>query len=236
MSQVEFAYQGSELELFEHATVWKGYWSAEIRPYIGAKVLEVGAGIGTNTQMLVQDSGGEWLCLEPDADQCRAIEERIANGGIPKHVGVKCGTLADAEGLGKFDTILYIDVLEHIEHDSAELALAADVLEAGGNIIVLSPAHNSLFSEFDRHVGHWRRYDKAMLREILPSELTIKKQFYLDSVGMLASYANKALLKSSLPTPAQINLWDKVMVRVSKLIDPLLLQSFGKTIIGVYGK
>jgi hypothetical protein len=61
----DFAYEGSELEIFEHAVNWKRYWSSYVRPQLGNSVLEVGAGIGANTPYL-NHGAAEWVCLEPD--------------------------------------------------------------------------------------------------------------------------------------------------------------------------
>lgn len=231
-----FEYQGNELELFENATVWKKYWSSIIAEYIGSGVLEVGAGIGSNTKLLVGERNVSWHCLEPDPGQCEQIKAQIASGGLPPTVKASCGFLSDIDKALTFDTILYLDVLEHIESDRAELEAAAGHLKDRGHLIVLSPAHNSLFSKFDTHVGHWRRYDKSMLSKIVPRSLSVKSMLYLDSMGMAASLANKVLLRSSLPSPGQIDFWDKVLVRGSKVLDPLLLRRFGKTIICVLSK
>src|SRR6185503_3856669 len=120
-----------------------------------------------------------------------------------------------------FDTILYIDVLEHIEDDRRELERAACRLKPGGRIIVLSPAHGWLYSPFDKAIGHCRRYTTTMLRELTPPALRIEKAFYLDSVGLLASSANRLLLKQSMPRPKQLKVWDKLMVPCSRLLDPI---------------
>ena len=65
----EFEYSGTELELFAHATNWKAYWRRMLAPFVRGDVLEVGAGIGTNTPLLRELTTGAWTCLEPDAAQ-----------------------------------------------------------------------------------------------------------------------------------------------------------------------
>ncbi len=59
---------------------------------------------------------------------------------------------------------------------------------------------------------------------------------YLDSIGILASLGNQLFLRRSIPTPGQISLWDGVMVRLSRLVDPLLLYSVGKSVLAVWQK
>ncbi|NIQ14480.1 MAG: methyltransferase type 12, partial [Candidatus Dadabacteria bacterium] len=113
---------------------------------------------------------------------------------------------------GYYDTILYIDVLEHIEDDYNELQSAKKLLSDTGTLIILSPAHQWLFSEFDEAIGHHRRYTKATLLKIIPDELNLINIRYLDSIGLFASLANRVLMRKSIPSMNQIKFWDRVMV------------------------
>ena len=133
-----------------------------------------------------------------------------------------------------FDTILYIDVLEHIEDDAAELARSASHLRTGGHIIVLAPAHQHLYSPFDKAIGHFRRYSKGSLLAAAPPSLAPVEAFYLDAAGMALSLANRMLLRASMPTGGQILFWDRVVVPVSRLIDPVLARSVGKTVVAIW--
>ncbi|MGD0482232.1 MAG: class I SAM-dependent methyltransferase, partial [Terracidiphilus sp.] len=136
----EFRYVGSELKLFAAAWNWKTYWSAQIRPFLKGDTLEVGSGIGSNAQFLDLGGEGRWVCLEPDQD---LAEQLIGNLGetTPRRASeAVCGTLQSLAGQ-QFDTIIYIDVLEHVENDKEELNRAAEHLRDGGHLIVLSPAH-----------------------------------------------------------------------------------------------
>ncbi len=125
-------YVGSELELFSAAHRWKGYFSDLIRPHLGVNVLEVGAGLGGTTKILTRGFSGSWACLEPDAGLAGNIGRAIDAGELPATCRVVTGTLATFSEQERFDSILYIDVLEHIENDAAEAALAASRLIPGG--------------------------------------------------------------------------------------------------------
>lgn len=229
-TDAEYTYEGSELELFAQARNWKAYWLREIAPYIRGRVLEVGAGQGTNTGAFAQLPTVDTVtCLEPDAQLLESLQR------ARPAVDARIGTLDDLDDGQVFDTILYIDVLEHIEDDRGELERAATHLAPGGHLVVLSPAHPWLFTPFDAAIGHYRRYTRQMLEAITPSLLRFEMGFYLDSVGMvLASAANKVLLKQATPTAGQIALWDRVMVPASRLVDPLLQRKIGKTVVGVW--
>ena len=230
-------YIGNELELFSQAKNWKKYWNKKVNPFIGKRVLEVGAGIGANTELLLDQNNGvnEWICIEPDENLANQIIQNI-NPSYKSKVQVKYGFLKDYDCSEKFDTILYIDVIEHINDDLNEINYAKTLLKENGCLIILVPAHNYLYSDFDKAIGHYRRYNKKMLKAVVGSDLKQEKLMYLDSVGMLASTANKLFLKQSYPTLKQIKFWDKFIVNLSLVTDAVLMYSLGKTLIGIWKK
>jgi SAM-dependent methyltransferase len=230
----QFAYVGQELDLFAHAIGWKKYWSSIVKPYLGAEVLEVGAGLGANTPLLFSPTQSKWICLEPDPRLVERLKENCRKLPNSERITIQTGTLAEVPMDGRFDTVLYIDVLEHIQDDAAELELAAKHLKPHGRIIVLSPAWQFLFSPFDKEIGHYRRYSTSSLAAIGPRSLVREKLLLLDSVGMLASLGNRLLLKQSMPTLKQIEFWNNWLLPVSRVLDPLLLFSIGKSVIGIW--
>jgi protein-L-isoaspartate O-methyltransferase len=232
----EFHYVGSELDLFAAATNWKSYWSQRIAPYLHGDILEVGAGIGSNTALLSAKANGRWVCLEPDPGLATQLKENLNGVSDGRRYENICGTLQALSPSDRFDTIIYIDVLEHIEDDVAEIHAAAAHLTPGGRIIVLSPAHQWLFSPFDSSIGHFRRYNRASLRKVSPPDLLLEQLIYLDACGIVTSAANQMFLRQSMPTKAQIGVWDKWVVPVSRVIDPVLGYSLGKSIVGVWRK
>ena len=230
-----FHYLGSELDVFAKASRWKAYWARMINPYLGARVLEVGAGIGSNIQLLSSDRQ-RWVAVEPDEALARRIRETIARDGLNKMCDVRTGTLSSIDRSEQFDTILYIDVLEHIEDDRGELERAADHLARGGFVIVLSPAHQWLYAAFDKALGHIRRYNRKTLLAATPPSLRPEKVIYLDSVGILASLGNRFFLQASAPSEAQVQFWDAWMVPLSVHLDSGFRYKIGKTILGIWQK
>ncbi|MCB1018984.1 MAG: class I SAM-dependent methyltransferase [Bryobacterales bacterium] len=230
----ELKYVGSELELFGKAHNWKSYYGRILGPYLGETVLEVGAGAGLTTPYLITGRQRLWTALEPDPELAARVEEEYEARGYASRSTVICGTLDDAPEGARYSAVLYIDVLEHIEDDRAEVARAAERIEPGGRLIVLGPAHQFLFSEFDDAIGHFRRYTTGMLEALTPPGLQVERSFYLDSAGILASLGNRLLLRSSMPTPAQIQLWDRYLTQISRVLDPLLLRRLGKTAITIW--
>ena len=226
---LEFRYPGSELALFAGALNWKHYLRRQLRPYIRGRVAEVGAGLGSFTRVFAELDYTSWLALEPDRELASQIP-------ASPRVRVSIGTIEDLDRSDRFDLIMYIDVLEHLEDDRAEMRQACEHLASGGHVAVLAPAHNYLFTEFDRAIGHHRRYNKRTLRASAPSALRLRQLRYLDSVGMLASLANRLLLRQSMPTVAQIAFWNRVMVPCSTVMDVLTGYSLGKSVLGIWEK
>jgi SAM-dependent methyltransferase len=148
----------------------------------------------------------------------------------------RLGTLESFDDSETFDTILYMDVLEHIEDDRGEVARAAKHLRPGGHVIALSPAHQWLSTPFDQAIGHCRRYSKATFGALKTDDLEKVCLVYLDSIGFFASLANKLMLKSAMPKPSQIAFWDNVLVRISRVVDPVLGFSAGKSVLAVWRK
>lgn len=230
------SYPGEELLLFEKAVNWKRYFSSLIKPYIGIEVAETGAGLGANTLLLYKKDVKEWLLVEPDNTMAGLLQKKYTSDQLPRNCRVIHGTLASLQQTPQFDTIIYIDVLEHIEQDKAELEMAAGLLRPGGRIIILSPAFQVLFGPFDKAIGHYRRYTKSTLKKIIPASLQKRSLRYLDSTGFMMSMMNRLFLKQKYPTQKQVNFWDRFGIPVSVFMDRLLLFSFGKTILGIWEK
>jgi SAM-dependent methyltransferase len=229
-----YQYVGSELDLFAKASNWKAHFRAQIKPFLGKRVLEVGAGFGGTTRVLAQGEHESWICLEPDPALVRTFEASLAKGELPSFCQAVCGTLADVPTTERFDSILYIDVLEHIEDDACEVGNASSRLVAGGHLVVLCPAHPKLFTPFDKAIGHFRRYNKRMMRRFTSRELEPRRLRYLDSAGLLASLGNALFLRQSIPSERQIRFWDRRLVPISRCSDPLSGYLFGKSILGVW--
>ncbi len=232
----EHRYLGSELDLFAMAFNWKDYVRHEIGQYIKGHVLEVGAGIGETTKALINGHEGSWTCLEPDQSLAERIPITLADNVYRQcHAPqVIVGDIDHPACSRKYDTILYIDVLEHIEKDELEIQKAAQKMNQKGCLIVLAPAHQYLYSPFDAKIGHFRRYHRKRLFALRPMDSNLLRVRYLDSVGCLASLGNKFMLRAGLPTKNQIMMWDRLMVPLSRIFDTILHHKIGKSIYIVW--
>lgn len=222
-------YVGDELDLFALADHWKARLRREISPYLAAPVLEVGAGFGATTAALRPAVAGSWTALEPDPD----LAGRLA-GRTDLDCVARAGDLGSIPAHERFRSILYVDVLEHIADDRTEVSRALQHLEVGGRLIVLSPAHQWLYSPFDAAIGHHRRYHRAGLLGLAPKSATVETARYLDAPGLLLNLGNRLLSRQSLPTRGQILLWDRLFVPLARVIDPLLGYHVGRSLLVVW--
>ena len=234
MPNEPYQYAGKELELFADAANWKKYIAARLEPYLGQSVLEVGAGIGANTEVLCNGLQNKWVCLEPDINMSARLRHRIEAGELPRCCCIFEGLMSDLQPARTYDTILYLDVLEHIEDDLLEVRNASAHLSKGGCLIVLAPAYPWLYSPFDQAIGHFRRYTRESLKATTPHGLKLTRAFYLDLVGVLASSVNLALLRRSMPSRRMVQAWDRCMVPLSRFFDPMVRYSAGRSVVAIW--
>lgn len=229
-SQTKMNYTGNELALFAQALQWKRYWSSLVQPYVTGDVLEVGAGLGANIRYLYRKNIRSWTALEPDQSLLESSR------GILNDLPIQFihGDLCVIERAPIYDTVLYIDVLEHIEQDRAEIVEAMARLRPGGRLIILVPAFMFLYSLYDAAIGHFRRYTRPSLRQIIPSGLSETRLIYLDAPGMALSLSNRLLLRQKEPTIRQILFWDRFIVPLSRMADPVVAYSFGRSLLGIW--
>lgn len=175
----------SQLELTPSLDRWQ---FSLLRPYLGRKLLEIGAGAGRITA-LVAEAGchDELVAVEPSAHFFRLLQ--IGAGKSPKTTLME----TEAEKLlpeyrQHFDSVYSVHVMEHIEHDRQFLETMLALTRPGGNVIIMVPALPFLFSDLDRNIGHYRRYDKKMFRTLVRDlPLEIRHMAYNNFLGVLGS-------------------------------------------------
>jgi 2-polyprenyl-3-methyl-5-hydroxy-6-metoxy-1,4-benzoquinol methylase len=146
-----------------------GAMFSNFAPYVaGAKVFEVGAGIGTFTRMMLGTGAEAVLAMEPEPACARVLEGAFAD---EPRVEVTREALPDAPILsgrqGSFDLVVCNNVLEHIADDARALEVMGSTLKPGGMLSLLVPAHPRLYGSLDDAYGHWRRYERAELGDLL---------------------------------------------------------------------
>ena len=167
-------------------------WSLELlAPHLGSRVLEAGAGTGNLTRHLLDKD--RVVAVEPDTFYTRALERQW---GHLANISVIEGDLEDPrlyEVLDEaFDSVLCVNVLEHLDHPEAALAGFTRVLAPGGKAAILVPAHQWLFSAVDRAIGHHRRFEESELRTMLEEAgFEVANVVEFNRLGVLGWLVNK---------------------------------------------
>jgi SAM-dependent methyltransferase len=224
-------YVGGELPLFLEARNFHRYYLDLFEPWLRGRVLEVGGGLGALTESLLERDVGAITVCEPDVELAARLAERVGC-----RADVVVGGLRDVPpDRGAFDAVLYVDVLEHIEDDQAELVAAVGRLSPGGALLVGGPAHDWLFSSFDAAIGHHRRYDRGRLRALIAGcpTLDLVRFAYFDCLGVLLSLGNRWIGDQRMPSPRQIQFWDRLVLPMSRHLDRLLAHRVGKSFVAV---
>lgn len=209
----------------------------EFHPHLRGRVLEVGAGTGTITRKLVERYPDITItALEPAANMASELESYAA---VHPRVAVHRHTLADvALDEGSFDAVMYLNVLEHIEDERAELQLAAAALRPGGTLLVFGPAHEWLYSDLDYKAGHYRRYRLDHLRSVVTAAgFEILSLRYFDVLGVAPYWLVYTLLRHNDISGSTMWGYDRVVVPTSRLLQRLMPQPpLGKNVILVARK
>src|SRR5918993_1087348 len=202
-------------------------------PYLRGRVLEVGAGLGTITRMLVDRYPDlSVVALEPAANVFADLESYAA---LTPRVAACRQTLAEYEpdpGNG-FDTVVYLNVLEHIADDAQELRLAAEALRPGGALLVFGPALEWLYSELDYRAGHYRRYSLRGLRALATEAgFEVVSARYFDVLGVVPYLVVYRLSRHDDISGSTLWGYDRVVVPLSRLIQRVLRNPpLGKNVI-----
>jgi 2-polyprenyl-3-methyl-5-hydroxy-6-metoxy-1,4-benzoquinol methylase len=195
----------------------------EFEPYLHGRVLEVGAGTGTITRKLAERSSDvSIVALEPADNMFGTLD---AYAAITDGVTAIRGTLAEHVGAwtDPFDSVLYVNVLEHVADDEREIELAADVLRPGGALLVFGPALEALYGDLDHKAGHYRRYSLRRLRAIVEAAgLRIVSLRYFDVLGVLPYLVVYRWLHHTNISGSTIWGYDRVIVPVSRFLQRIV--------------
>jgi hypothetical protein len=132
-----------------HLELWRAYYTNLIRPYLGDEVLEVARASGL--RRLRCAVGTETLGLPRTRPGARMLAARVAKGHLPGCCEVRVGTLSELGQENTFDSVVYVDVLEHVEDDKTEARLAAGRLQEGGALVVQAPSSSGSLPLSTRH-------------------------------------------------------------------------------------
>lgn len=226
-------YFGKDLEAMSFAIKYHEWIMAEFQDYLGNNVAEVGAGIGDFSKLILNTNIETLTAFEPSKNMYPILAAALRNDSRAEAVNDFFG----AEEKGRaFDSVLYVNVLEHIADDCAELVKAYKLLKQGGYLLVFVPALSWLYSDLDKQVGHYRRYSKKGLIEIAQrAGFNLATARYFDIAGIIPWYINFVVLKNSI-TVGSVSLYDNIVVPPMRKIEGLVTPPIGKNILLVAQK
>lgn len=235
MASEKKEYFGKDLEAMSFANNYHRWIVSEFSPYLGANVAEVGAGIGNFSEFLLQAGAQQLSAFEPSSNMYPALKEKFSQ--ISSVDTYNCFFEETSEKfVARFDAVAYVNVLEHIEYDRLALEHAHQMLKQDGHLLIFVPALKFLYSELDRKVGHFRRYTKQELVDVVSlAGFQIDEVKYFDVMGIIPWYIAFVLLKQTT-SGANVSLYDRVVVPIMRRIEGIVTPPIGKNLLLVARK
>jgi len=204
-----------------------------IKNALGKNIIEIGCGIGTIIKLMLKkdnkitgvDINDKYIKFltkyYKNEKNLKFIKSDIIN--LPKKVKGKI-----------FDTVVMVNVLEHIKDDDKALKIVNKLLKKNGKIALMVPAFNMLFGPLDKSVGHFRRYNKNQLKKLLiRNGFIIQDIYYMNFIGFFGWFLNVRLLRKDYTPQTQSYFFDKFFVPIIKRIEKFLKPPFGQSIIAI---
>ena len=191
-------------------------WLVElVRPHLGNRILEVGAGHGTMTARLAEF--GSVLAVEPSERAAGKLQERFAGDD---RVRVCAGTSSQIGSEETFDSAVIVNVLEHISDDVDELRILRTRLDPGGKLVIFVPANPALYSEYDAAIGHHRRYRRSELAtKVAEAGFEIDDLRWVNGPGSVAWFVTARLMGQSSPEGGLARIYDRFVVPIVRRIE-----------------
>lgn len=214
--------QGETLRRMEEADAYNAWLLERAEPYLGRRVLDIGAGIGTFSERLATRSE-RVVALERDPEFLPLLRHRLARFPNVDVLDTDATALDPSTLPTSLDTIVCFNVLEHIREDAEALRALHACLEPGGHLLLLVPAHPLLFGETDRMLEHERRYQKEPLRRLLRAAgFRIEELRHVNPLGALGWLISARVLRRRDIPAGPLRAFNK-LVPVIRVLDAMRL-------------
>ena len=209
-------------------------WQARMaRQELGRRVVEVGCGVGNFTRHLLDRE----LVVALDIEAA-CVEQLKQTLGPPPNIIARQLDVVDPAFINlrehSIDSIVCLNVLEHVGDHLLALRNMAAVLPAGGKAVLIVPAFEALYVPIDTNLGHHRRYSKRTLRDVAAaSGFTVQTLRYMNSVGCLGWWVNARILKRTEQSETQIRTFDRWIVPPLAWLESRIAPPFGQSLFVV---
>lgn len=229
------AYLGRDLEAMAFAENYHRWILDVFAPYLGNRVIEVGAGRGSFSELLLERPLALLALVEPSQDMYQLLAERVhaPNGPRIATHNATFGEVAEQMRVSFApDSVVYVNVLEHIEDDRAELETVYRTLVLGGRVFIFVPAFSWLYGAFDEQVGHHRRYTRRDLEHNCErAGFQVLMSRYFDFPGILPWWIKYRLLQSTALQPGTVRAYDRYVVPVARAFEARVRPPLGKNVL-----
>jgi SAM-dependent methyltransferase len=217
------------LESLEGAENYAAWIYQLVSPWLGEEVLEVGAGHGTMTAALI---GRRRIVAADPSERC--VARLRARFGEDASVEIRQADASAAGAGGPYQSILLVNVLEHIDDDATVLESLGAALRPGGHLVLWVPAHPALYSDFDQRVGHFRRYRSHELSMLVTSAgLQVSELRHVNALGAMAWWLSATILGGTPTTGRKLHLADRGIVPVARWLEQFRPPPFGLSLLCV---
>jgi len=242
LTAAAFSYPGRELEAMAEASNYHRWILGIFEPYLGQHIVEVGAGLGSFSELILEHHRCQTLSLvEPSDGMYEGLVAHARQMNTVTQINTHHATFANAAPLIKSeqvpDSIIYVNVLEHIADDELELNIVCETLSDRGRVFLFVPALSWLYGAFDERVGHIRRYNKLELENKLRrAGFKMVLSTYFDITGIAPWWVKYCLLRSAGMNPGIVKFYDRFIVPAARGIESRFPPPIGKNVIAVAEK
>lgn len=220
----------STLDRLQEASHYAQWVGGLIVPHLRGSVLEIGAGIGTLSDQIAPLADSLHLC-EPHKESFLKLNLKYSEEA---HISVSAHSIEEVHTLGRFDTIIMVNVLEHIDNDHEAINELHRLLNPGGKLILFVPAFQGLYSKFDAQIGHHRRYRSRTLKELFDSRRWhVDTLHYVNAPGFFLWWLGMRVLGMSPATSSLTTLFDRLAVPIIRRVESLVTPPLGQSLFCV---
>ena len=235
MSPAHFIYSGSELDALSEARNYYDWLLRRFSPYVGADVVEIGAGTGTFSEFLLSlPQVRRLVAIEPSENNFPVLAERLASD--PRAITVK-GYLDGSAVPESADSLVAVNVLEHVERDEEFLRHAWETARTSATLLLFVPALPAIFGSLDTAFEHYRRYTGTSLRNRLESTgWHVERLRYMNLPGIIPWFVAGRMLRWTSIGGAEARLYDRFVVPIAAAIEDRINPPIGQSLIAIARK
>ena len=229
---MSFQYSGTELEAVAGGRNYYRWIVDRFAPFFGRKVVEVGAGIGTFSEFVIDSPGVEsLLSVEPAGNVFPVLERKFLGN---ERVRAVRANIDQVEMAAEADSLVAVNVLEHVEDDEAFLRAAAKIVKPSGHLLLFVPAHQFLFGSLDKAFDHYRRYSKAGLSSLLSrSGWEVLQISNVNIAGILPWIVAGKILRNTTIGHRQMRIFDSLVIPVMRKVESIREPFIGQSLLAI---